>query len=188
MAKKRTRDNEADDAGQEARNTGTLQRVLDQLASCHPSIRKWLLAEGYLPAELAPEWSVADRHAALEMALGELDLLGKARRFSAMTGEEVGALDEGGLWFCALLPMPSGLRPSLRLLLEYRLEFDIDTWVRMRWEDWDDGLELSGRARRLIGTWGRKARERENPNPGGEDHLYDRDGRRRDPADWWKPE
>ena len=173
-----------DGAGQEARNIETLRRILAQLAACHPSIRKWLLAEGYLPADAVAGWAAADRDSALEMVLRELDLLTRARRFSVMTEEEVGALDEGGLWFCTLLPMPGGLRPSLRLLLEYRLEFDLDTWVRTRWEDWDDDLELSDRSRRLIGAWD----ARENRSPGGEDRLYGRDGRRRDPADWWKPE
>jgi len=161
----------------EARNIKTLQRVLAQLGSCHPSIRKWLLAEGYLPADAVHGWSAADRDSALEMALRELDLLGRARRFSAMTGEEVGALDEGGLWFWTLLPLPAapigGLRPSLRLLLEYRLEFDLDTWVRRRWGDWEDSIELSGRGRRLIEAWNTGGRRR-----GG--------GRRKDPADWWK--
>jgi len=165
----------------ETRNIGTLQRILDQLASCHPSIRKWLLAEGYLPAGAVAGWAAADRDSALEMALRELDLLGRARRFSAMTEEEVESLDEGGLWFWALLPLPAapigGLRPSLRLLLEYRLEFDLDTWVRRRWEDWDDVLELNGRSRRLIEAWGRGDR----PGGGGK-----RRGGRRDPADWWK--
>jgi hypothetical protein len=171
MAKKALRQD------RETRNIGTLQRILDQLASCHPSIRKWLLAEGYLPAEAVAGWAAADRDSALEMVLRELDLLARARRFSAMTEEEVGALDEGGLWFWALLPLPAapigGLRPSRRLLLEYRLEFDLDTWVRIRWEDWDDGFELSGRGRRLIDAWNRGTIRRQG-------------GRRKDPADWWK--
>jgi len=177
-----------DGAGQEARNIETLRRILAQLAACHPSIRKWLLAEGYLPAEVVPEWSAADRDSALEMVLRELDLLARARRFSVMTEEEVGALDEGGLWFCTLLPMPGGLRPSLRLLLEYRLEFDLDTWVRMRWDDWDDdGLELSGRGRRLIEAWNKVDKGDKGDKDDKDDHSRGRHRRgRRDPADWWK--
>jgi hypothetical protein len=176
MAKKALRQD------RETRNIGTLQRILDQLASCHPSIRKWLLAEGYLPAEAVSGWAVAERDSALRMVLRELDLLGRARRFSAMTAEEVEALNAQYAILLSLALLPHVAKPGVRLLLEYRLEFDLDTWVRIRWGDWEDGVELDGRSQRMIWVWNQEARARRTESDGR------RTPERRDPADWWKSE
>jgi hypothetical protein len=169
-----------------------LQLILTKLASLHHSIEKWMLAEGYLPVGMVRGWTPADRDSAMGMVLRELNLMARAREFSDMTMEEVGNLGECGTLFYALLPAVRDLRPSLRLLVEYRLEFDLDTWARIRWGDWDDGIELDDK--RLIGLGALafnlrdEARRRSrDPKPGGDDRLYDRDEHRVDPADWWKP-
>ena len=164
----------------ETRNIGTLQRVLNQLASCHPSIRRRLLADGYLPADAVPGWTVAKRDSALGVVLRQLYLLDCARRFSVMTAEEVEALKSGAAFYALLPPGPA---PTRRLLLEYRLEFDLDTWVRIRWGDWEDGVELDGRSQRMIWAWNREARARR-----AESKRRRPPKRRADPADWWKSE
>lgn len=171
----------------ETRNIGTLQRALDQLASCHPSIRRRLLAEGYLPIDAVPGWPAARRDSAMGMALRQLYLLDCARRFSVMTAEEVEALGRGGAAFYGLLP-PGGPAPSPRLLLEYRLEFDLDTWARIRWGDWEDGIELDGRSQRMIWVWNQESRARRAESGRRRPPRKERGDRRRDPADWWKAE